>query len=86
MKSFLLYWIDYFMLRGYKFHNITEMNNKTVSDKCNMTYKRYLKQPMHMCEIKLNMKIAQNPQLINSSDQSKNHPLMRKFFNFPFHD
>ena len=85
MKSYLLYWIDYFMLRGYKFHKIIEMIIKTVSDRCNMTYKRYLKQRVHMCEIKSNKNFAKNPQLIYSLDRSKNHPLIRKFSNVPFH-
>ena len=58
------------MLRGYKFHNIIQMINKTVSDRCNMTYKHYLQQPMHMSELKLSMKTAENPQLINSIDRS----------------
>ena len=31
------------MLRGYKFYIITEMIIKTISDRCNMTYKHHLK-------------------------------------------
>ena len=59
---------------------------KTVSDRCNMTYKHYLHQPMHMVELKLNMNFAKNPQMINSLDRSKNHPLIRKYSHVPFND
>ena len=33
MKSSLLYWIEYFDIKGYKFSRIIEMNMKTLSDK-----------------------------------------------------
>ena len=35
--GFLLYWIDCFKSRGYKFYNINQINIKTISDRCNMT-------------------------------------------------
>ena len=38
IKSYLLYWIDCFKLRGYNFYNINQMTIKTISDRCNMTY------------------------------------------------
>ena len=86
MKRYLLYWIEYFMLRRYRFYNNNEKIIKTYSDRCNMTYKQYPKQPMHMCELKLNMNIAKSPQLIISLDRNKNHPLIRKYSNVPFND
>ena len=43
---------------------------KTVSDRCKMTYKHYINLPMHMCEKKLNMNSANNPQLMKSVDRN----------------
>ena len=44
-----------------------------------MTYKYYMNSPMSMIERRLNIIIAKNPQLINSLDISKNHPLVKKY-------
>ena len=74
MKSYLLFWIDHFTSRGYKFYNIHEMSIKTNSDKRNMTYEHHLKQPMHIYERMLYKNIAENPQFIYSLDRNKNHP------------
>ena len=52
---------------------------KTNSCMCNMSYKYYINQPMSMLERRINMIIAKNPQLINSLDRNKNHPLIRKY-------
>ena len=41
------------------------MNIITISIKMNMTYECYISQLMSMCERKINMSIARNPQLIN---------------------
>ena len=49
MKQYLLYWIDYFMPRGYKFCKINEMIIQTISNRRDMTYKHYINQPMSMC-------------------------------------
>ena len=68
MKVYLLFWIDYFTLRGYTFSKINEMIIKTISDKCKITYEHYQKQTMHMCERMLKRNIAENSQLINSLD------------------
>ena len=78
MKRYLLYWIDYFMSRGDIFCKSNELiiQTNSISD---MTYKYYLHQPMSLCEMKINMIIAKNPQLINSLDRNKNHPLIRKY-------
>ena len=46
---------------------------------CNMSYKYYINQPMSMLERRINYIIAKNPQLINSFDRNKNHPLIRKY-------
>ena len=50
----------------------------TISCMCNMSYKFYINQPMSMLERRKNMIIAINPQLLNSLDRNKNHPLIRK--------
>ena len=46
IKSYFLYGIDCFKSRGYKTYNINQMSNKSLSDKCNMTYKYYMNQPV----------------------------------------
>ena len=71
MKRYLLYWIEYFISRGYKFYKINEMITQSISDRRDMTYKYYINQPMSKCERKINMNNARSPQLINSSDRSK---------------
>ena len=45
-----------------------------------MKYENYINQPMSICERKINMNIAKDPQLINSLDRHKNHPLIRNIF------
>ena len=79
LKSFLLYWIDCFESRGYKNYNINQMSIKSVSDRCNMTYKYYMNQPMQSVERRINMIIAENPQLINIFNRNENHPLLKNF-------
>ena len=49
-----------------------------------MTYEQCNNQPMQAIEIKLNMIIPKNSQLMNSLDRNKNHPLTRKYFYIPF--
>ena len=83
MEKHLLNWVDYFMLRGYKFCKINEMIIQTISNRRDMTYKRFINHPMSMCERRLNLIIAKNPHLINSLDRSKNHPLIRKYSHIP---
>ena len=39
---------------------------------------------MPMVERRINVIIAKNPQLINSIDRNKNHPLIRKYSHIPF--
>ena len=55
------------------------MTINIISDRCNMSYKHYMDQQMSMCERKINMNFARNPQLIISLDRNKNHPLIRKY-------
>ena len=39
---------------------------------------------MSMLARRINMIFARNPQLINSLDRNKNHPLIRKYSHIPF--
>ena len=78
INRFLLYDIDCFKSRGYKFYNISQMTINVISDRCNMTYEYYINQPMKMCERKIIMIIARIPHLLNSINRKKNHPLIRK--------
>ena len=60
------------------------MINKTISDRCNMKYEQ-INQPMSALEIRINMIIAKNPELIKSLDL-KNHPLIRKYSHIPINN
>ena len=77
-KSYLLYYTDCFSSKGYKFYNINQMTINSIYDRCNITYRQYLKLPMHAVERKKNKNIAETPELINILDRNKNHPLIRK--------
>ena len=67
----LLYCIDVFESKGYKFSNINQMTVKTINDICNITYENYINNPMSMCERRINMNIDKNPELVNSLDRKK---------------
>ena len=41
---------------------------------------------MPAVERRRNMIIARNPQLLNSLDQNKNHPLINKYSHIPFNN
>ena len=84
IKSYLLYSVDCFKSRGYKNYNINQMSIKSLSDRCNMTYKSYMNQPMQSVERRMNMIIARNPQLIHLFNRNKNHSLIRKYSHIPF--
>ena len=84
INNYFLHDIECFESRGYKFYNINQMTINIISDRCNITYEKVINQPMSMCERKINMNIAKNPQLINSLDRNKNHPLIRKYSHIPF--
>ena len=79
IKSYFIFYIDSCELAGYKFKNTNHMIIKTISCKCNMSYKYYINHPMSMLERRINMIIAKNPQLINALDRTKNPPLIRKY-------
>ena len=49
-----------------------------------MSYEHYNNQPMQAVEMKLNMIIAKNPDLIHSVNRFHNHPLIRRFSHIPF--
>ena len=57
-----------------------------ISSSRKMTYEYFAKQPMSMCEIKLNQIIARNPRLINCSNRIIHHPLIRNYSNIPIND
>ena len=59
------------------------MTIKSVSDRCNMIYEFFMNQSMSMCERKINIIIARNPQLINSLVRNENHPLIREYSHIP---
>ena len=85
-NRYLIFDIDCFISRRHKIHNINQMTINSVTDRCDMTFENYINQPMHMCERKINMKIARNPHLINSLDPNKNHPLIRKYLHRAFNN
>ena len=84
INLYLLYYIDFYESRGYKFYNINQMTINIISDRCDMSYEIYINQPMHSVERRLNMRIARNPQLINLFNRNKNHPLITKYSHIPF--
>ena len=51
-NSYLLYYIDCYESRGYKFYNINQMTINTISDRCNMTNEKFINRPVSMCERK----------------------------------
>ena len=60
------------------------MNIKTNSDKRNISYNHYIKNPMHMVEKRLNKIISRKPHLNNALDRGVSHPLVRKYSHIPF--
>ena len=79
IKSYLLFYIDSCEINGYKFKNINHMIIKTISCKCNMSFKQCINNPMSMLERRINFIIARNPKLINCLNRNKNHPLINKY-------
>ena len=84
-KRYLFYWIDCFKSRGYKNCNINQMSIKSLSYRCNMTYKYHMNQPMQSVESRISMGFAKNPQLINLFNRNKNPPLIRKDSHIPIY-
>ena len=79
LEDCLLFLINSCQSRGYNFIIINHITIKILTCMCNMSYKYYINQPMSMLERRINFIIAKNPQLINSFDRNKNHPLIRKY-------
>ena len=77
----LLDCIEYLKSEGYNFQNINQMTINIVSERCNMKYEYYMHPPMFPLETKLNINIAQNPQLL---DQNIKHLLIRKYSHISF--
>ena len=86
IKSDLLCYIDYFISRGFEFCHINYITFDSINDRCNMTYKHYVNQPLPAPELRLNMIIAKNPELINSLDRNKKYPLFRKDSHIPINN
>ena len=84
LKVYLVHCIDYLKLRGYIFQEKNELVIDTLNDRFNTTYEHYINRSMDMCERKINMVIARNPQLINSLHRNKSHPLIRKNSHIPY--
>ena len=49
-----------------------------------MTYEVYIKKPMQMVQLNLNMISSESAHLINASNRSFTHPSNKKFSNIPF--
>ena len=82
----LLYAIKCHELNRNKFCCINQMNIIIIIDKCNITYKNYIKSPMSILKARMNFINAKNPSLFNSLDRNKNHPLIRKHYHTPFNN
>ena len=61
LKRFLLLWIDLFGGKGYKFSHISGKCVTTVSAFKNMTNEFYVKRPMQIVEVLLNLRFDENP-------------------------
>ena len=83
LKSYLFFYTE---SHGIKIFNNDHMIINTISCLCNMTYKYYLFNPMSMLERRMNFIISKNPQLINTINRNKNHPLIRKYSHIPFNN
>ena len=79
IKNYLLFYIDSCRYGNFVFDNIIKMENGMSSCRCNMTYKYYMNTPVSMLERRINMIIAENPQLIKSLNIKENHPITRKY-------
>ena len=84
IESYLLFYIDSCKLDGYKFIKTKHLTINTITCLCNIAYEYYINNPMLMVERRINFIIAKNPQLINSLDRNKNHPLIRRYSHILF--
>ena len=69
---------------GGKFPLIYGMIIATIRNKIDMTHESYIKQPMQLIEMKLNMIFSKNSHLMKALGRNINHPSIRKFCNIPF--
>ena len=60
------------------------MKIETISDKRFMNYEYYIKQPLQMIGLKLNVIFSESPHLVNSLDRSFNYTLLRNYSSIPF--
>ena len=58
------------------------MTIEAISDRCNKTYEHYMNQPMQSVELRLNMVVGKNPQLINSLDRNKKPSSNQKILSY----
>ena len=84
-SDILSFVIKYHELIGYKLYCIKQIDILILTDRCNITYKNYIK-TAPMVEKRININIAKNPQLLNLFDGNKNHPLIRKNNHIPFNN
>ena len=83
LKRFLLLSIDIFIETGQRFSHFDKTNITTIRNKRYMDHDFYLKLPMHMVELKMNMIIDGNPHLIDTLNKRVNQSLYRNFDHFP---
>ena len=86
MINILLYAIKWCELMGYNFCCVNQMTISILIDKCNITYEKYINNPVNKVERRININIAKNPQLVKLFDRNKNHPLVRKYSHIPFNN
>ena len=65
------------------FSQVLEMRITFISNIRNLTYDYFLKQPMPMCEIKLNQPLHKNPEHINCLDRFIFHPFIQEYTHIP---
>ena len=65
LKSFLLYWIEYFILQGYQFLDLSQIKIKKFSGRRYMNFSCYIKQLMQMNNLQLNKIIAEDLKISN---------------------
>ena len=85
VNSTLSFIIKKHKVMGYKIFWIKQMDISILIDRCNITYKKYIK-TMLMIERRINFIFAKNPSLINLLDRNKNHRLIRKYSHIPFNN
>ena len=80
----LILWIEYFIERRQMLSHTSETDFTTVSNNSQLTFELYIERPMQMVELKLIMIIEENDHIMNASDRTTSHPLIRKYSHMPF--